>query len=550
MALPFALLVALLTPLAHAQEFPNHWQADFAAPGVTAPLRVDREDPATYRLDPAGPSLTITTRAGDIYQHSNNCANLFYVPAPEGDFSVTVHVRRFVPAQPIQHLSLGVFQSDDKLVRVTYWWRGADRGINLDREDRALQRLVTGTIAEFGENPFQLRLTRTGNRLVASYAAEGADWTELGAVDCDGQPRTLGFYASNGEFTAAPPTEAVISGFEVASAQPIPAEVSPVPPAPKPTLNAFESYGWLRGLNSIPSWGARIEEAWWSYDPATFRQEMGLVRAIHGNCVRLWIEFTAWMADPEAVTARFMDAVQACDENGLKVMPCLFNRWHDSAWDYGGTYTEDLVRDWEPKLQYVRALVTPLAADPRILCWDLCNEPQAFDQASEVNQREFAFLQAVADTVRDAGAQQPITIGTMAGSNIELYAPLCDVLCGHPYARSREDLAAAIEALKALGHKYNKPVLVNECIPGSLNDALRAEAARYGSAMLSEAGLGWMGWSVKEGKAIATRRDRIDGNGVDGTGFHAWYTAANTLRPGLEFLLDKPALQAPWESGK
>jgi hypothetical protein len=550
MALPLALLAALLPALAHAQDFAHQWQADFAAPGVTAPLRVERDDPATRRFSAADHTLTITTRAGDIYQHANDCANLFCAPAPEGDFCVTLHVRRFEPSQPIQHLSLGVFQSDDKLVRLTYWWRGADRGINLDREDRALQHLVAGTIVEYADQPFKLRLALTGRHLVGSYAAEGAEtWTELGAVDWDGTPRLLGFYASNGLGTGAGPTEAVISGFEVASAQPIPAEVAPMPPAPKPTLNAFESYGWLRGLNSIPSWGARIEEAWWFYDPATFRQEMSLIRGIHGNCVRLWIEFTAWMADPEAVTAHFMDAVAACDENGLKVMPCLFNRWHDWSWDYGGTYTEDLYRDYESKLQYVRALVTPLAADPRILCWDLCNEPQAFDQTSEVNQREFAFLRAVADTVREAGAQQPITMGTMAGSNIEIYAPLCDVLCGHPYAHNREDLAAAIAALQELGRKYNKPVLVNECIPGCLDDAIRAEAARYGTQMLADAGLGWMGWSVKVGKAISTRRDRYDGNGVDGTGFHAWYNADNTLRPGLEFLLDKPALQAPWETG-
>ena len=92
-----------------------------------------------------------------------------------------------------------------------------------------------------------------------------------------------------------------------------------------------------------------------------------------------------------------------------------------------------------------------------------------------------------------------------------------------------------------------QPLQVNQCIPGSLDDAKRAEAARYGTTMLAEAGFGWMGWSVKEGKAVSTRRDRYDGNGVDGTGFHAWFTAQNTLRPGLEFLLDKPLLQAPWE---
>ncbi len=49
------------------------------------------------------------------------------------------------------------------------------------------------------------------------------------------------------------------------------------------------------------------------------------------------------------------------------------------------------------------------------------------------------------------------------------------------------------------------------------------------------------------GRAIATRRDRIDGNGIDGQAFHAWFTCAGKLRGGLEFLLDPPKLRAPWE---
>ena len=138
-------------------------------------------------------------------------------------------------------------------------------------------------------------------------------------------------------------------------------------------LHHYENYRWLRGFNIIPSWGARIEQAWWDYDPERFREEVALARGVHANCIRLWIEFTAWMADPVGVQASFMDAVTAIDELGLKTMPCLFNRWHDRDYDYGGTYHEDLYRNLDPKLDYVRALVTPLTNDPRILIWDLCN---------------------------------------------------------------------------------------------------------------------------------------------------------------------------------
>jgi len=314
-------------------------------------------------------------------------------------------------------------------------------------------------------------------------------------------------------------------------------------------MHVYSDYAWLRGFSVVPSWGARIEEAWWDYDGGRFREEVALARTVHANCLRLWIEFTAWMADPDAVTGRFLDAVQALDENGMKTMPCLFNRWHDFRWDYGGQYTEDLYRDWGPKLEYVRALVTPLATDPRILVWDLCNEPQAFHLNDDWARREFEWLQQVAAAVREFGAVQPITIGTMVGSNIETFAPLCDVLCAHPYSHTPEELGQQIASFDALRRKIGKPLLVNESIPGCLDDRRRAEVARFYTHQLSEAGMGWMGWALREGKAISTRRDRYDANGLEGQGFHPFFTRAGRLREGLEFLLEPPSAVPPWEQG-
>jgi len=115
----------------------------------------------------------------------------------------------------------------------------------------------------------------------------------------------------------------------------------------KPTLHVYPDYGWLRGFSIIPSWAARIEDAWWFYDGARMRKEVALAKQVHANCIRLWIEYTAWIRDPEKVTADFMDAVAAIAENGMKVMPCLFNRWHDAQFDYGGTYVENLKPGWK-----------------------------------------------------------------------------------------------------------------------------------------------------------------------------------------------------------
>jgi hypothetical protein len=334
---------------------------------------------------------------------------------------------------------------------------------------------------------------------------------------------------------------AVAAGASLASAA-----HGQAPPA-KPTLHAYDSYAWLRGFSVVPSWGARIEEAWWSYTPDRMREEVALARQVHANCLRLWIEFSAWMADPDKVTANFLDAVAAIAEAGMKTMPCLFNRWHDRDWDYGGTYTEHLVRNWKPMLDYVRALAQPLASDDRVLIWDLCNEPQAGDLNSDVNRREFEWLKAIGDTLRQSGVQQPITIGTMTGGNIDVFAPLCDVLCGHPYARDRSALEGLIGSFRQQSQKHGRTLLVNECIPGCLDDQRRADIARLYTELLCEAGFGWMGWALREGKAISTRRDRYDGNGLDGQGFHPFFTQEGKLRGGLGFLTEKPKLLPPWE---
>ena len=323
----------------------------------------------------------------------------------------------------------------------------------------------------------------------------------------------------------------------------------------EPTIHRYDDYGWLRGFNVIPSWAARIEQAWWDYDAGRFREEIALATQAHANCIRLWIEFTAWMADPEAVTAAFHDAIAAIGEHGMKAEPCLYNRWHNLEWDYGGTYIlflnerprESRVYELGPQREYLQALVTPLARDDRVLMWDLCNEPRATSLDDPMSAREVLWLTQVADTVRATGAQQPITIGTTwLGANLDIYAPLCDVLGPHFYAHTPEDLAAKAEQAASQQKAHHKPMHCNEGIPGSLNDRRRAEVAKFHIKELESRGWGWIGWGMREGKAVSTRRDRVDTNGIDGEGFHAWFTAGGELRPGLEFLQEPPSLPPPW----
>ena len=163
--------------------------------------------------------------------------------------------------------------------------------------------------------------------------------------------------------------------------------------------------------------------------------------------------------------------------------------------------------------------------------------------------REIHWLSRVADTVRQTGAQQPITIGThQSGQNMNIYAPLCDVLCCHPYGSTPEQLAEMLVVCAAVQSRHGKPMLSNETVPGCLDDVKRAACAKWTIRMMEDAGYGWMGWGMHEGLAISTRRDRFDSNGIDGQGFHAWFNNTGKLRPGLEFLCEPPRFAPPWST--
>jgi hypothetical protein len=137
----------------------------------------------------------------------------------------------------------------------------------------------------------------------------------------------------------------------------------------------------------------------------------------------------------------------------------------------------------------------------------------------------------------------------MNGTNITFYAPLVDVLCSHPYARDRAGLEQLIAGYRLMMAEEKKPMLVNECVPGSDEDEVRGEVHRYYREMLGAAGLGCMPWSIREGRHVAARRDRMDGNGIDNKGYHPTFNADGSLRSGHEWMREKPGRSAPWEKG-
>ena len=67
----------------------------------------------------------------------------------------------------------------------------------------------------------------------------------------------------------------------------------------------------------------------------------------------------------------------------------------------------------------------------------------------------------------------------MSGVNVMTFAPLVDVLNGHPYGHHRNNLEALITSFTAMSKETGKPFLVNETFPGALDDLVRAEVVAF-----------------------------------------------------------------------
>ena len=160
----------------------------------------------------------------------------------------------------------------------------------------------------------------------------------------------------------------------------------------------YEKTPWQVGVNYVPSTAVNSTEMWQkeSFDEPTIRRELAWVKDCGFNSVRVFLPFIVWENEREGFLETFELFLQIAAENDLSVLPILFD---DCAFDGGkppflgkqldpipgqhnGRWTPSpgfAVAD-DPEKQpilraYVHALVGAYREDPRIVAWDLYNEP-------------------------------------------------------------------------------------------------------------------------------------------------------------------------------
>lgn len=289
----------------------------------------------------------------------------------------------------------------------------------------------------------------------------------------------------------------------------------------------------------MPSYASNLAILWSRFDVDIWRREVGWSKRFNTNMLRVWLDWHSWLALGDEFWEYLDKALAVLAEYDIQMMPVLYNRWCDVRYPMGMVTDRDLMTadsSFGKFRQYITELLERFGADERIGIWDLCNEPQAWGQVTDLESREVSWLKQTADKIRQS-SNIPITIGTMVGENVRLYADLVDVISFHPYPRVIGDMEQLCENHLEIAKEYGRELICTETCCGALNDIERGHLAEDNVRTLKKYGIGWLIWQLCEGKFVTGNRERVDNNSIrDCEGYMPFVLADGSTRPGHEWL--------------
>ena len=295
-------------------------------------------------------------------------------------------------------------------------------------------------------------------------------------------------------------------------------------PARWPAATANKWYAaqpWLVGANYIPATAINELEMWQadSFDPARIDYELGLAQATGMNTARVFLHDLLWKQDPAGFTQRMEAFLTIAARHGIRPIFVLFDScWdpdpkvgpqhppipgvHNSGWVQSPSRTDLVDPAQRARLKdYVEGVVGRFAHDPRVLAWDVWNEPDNPGGGNYVGKELPGEQAAIVDLLpqvfawaRAAGATQPLTSGVWRGAswapNAADLTPIeriqlaeSDIMSFHNY-----DWPEVFEHRVAELRPYGRPILCTEWMArgnGSTVDTILPIGKREHVAMLN-----------------------------------------------------------------
>lgn len=264
----------------------------------------------------------------------------------------------------------------------------------------------------------------------------------------------------------------------------------------------YAAQGWLIGANYVTSNAVNQIEMFQAgtYDPRRIDGELSVARRIGFNTVRVFLHDQLWAADRAGFSQRLAQFVSIAAKYHIKPLFVLFDScWdpraragrqrppvkgvHNSGWVQGPGAARLEDPAYTRVLQsYVTGVVGLFRDDPRVLGWDVWNEPDnpAKDyrdvEHSDKQELVVAFLPHVFGWVRAVNPVQPLTSGVWQGhwrdsssrSKIcSLQLERADVISFHSYGDPAE-FEGRIDELTPLG----RPIICTEYLARNLGSTV------------------------------------------------------------------------------
>ncbi len=284
---------------------------------------------------------------------------------------------------------------------------------------------------------------------------------------------------------------------------------------------------WPVGCNFLPSTASNQFEMFQAdtFDPVTIERELGWAAGIGMNSVRVFLHDLLWQQDAAGFKSRINRVLSIAAAHGIRPVLVLFDScWdpfpklgpqqppvpgvHNSRWVQapGAAVLQDPGQ--YPALQsYVEDIVGSFARDPRILFWDLWNEPDNTNGNSYGPQEppnKVALVNGLLPQVfrwaRNGAPTQPITSAVWAGDWSEpgnlnqtqaIQLALSDITTFHNYGFV-EDFSQRIGWLR----RYGRPVICTEFMSRTSNSLFE------GSLVVARrAGVGAFNWGLVSGRS-------------------------------------------------
>jgi hypothetical protein len=271
------------------------------------------------------------------------------------------------------------------------------------------------------------------------------------------------------------------------------------------------SQPWLAGFNYLPATAINTTEMWQAdtFDPQTIDAELALAEQAGFNCARVFLQYLVWENDPKGLAQRLDQYLAIAKRHGIRTLFVLFDECAFSTMtepflgkqpdvipgEYANGWTPSpgpkrvLDRAAWPKLEaYVRAVVGRFRNDPRVLGWDVYNEPSN----TGMGNKSLPLLQAVFTWARQAKPAQPLTAGVWGGTPESARAclELSDVISFHSYGQAPE-LERKITELRS----QLRPILCTEWLNRPIGSV-----AETCLPVLARQGVGAFHWGLVNGK--------------------------------------------------